>query len=339
MSPAQYSRRTTLGLILASAGLAASCGREDSAAAEAVSAARSGPIDMLAAPSLARAALVHDALMLLASDSDLTGEWQDMLLPLPVGKPFEFSYAYGVASLADDGRLAHDIALEVRSDWQDRDDPFMDIQRHKGEMLERRLGIAVGWAANHVGASILFEGISAADGAVGLDGAFVRALMGVEDISEAEATRTFRLLYERTFVAMHTLEPDLDGWGGLDIAAMHEVRAPRTEDVNRFIDDYIDWVEQIDAESKRLGAAVAGPAPKGLAGGTALYDTADPIVEAVENLRLGYGRAYAPGHWRGVSSNSRYARALAEAHRAARQMLDVARGQAEIETLSSLTAS
>lgn len=338
MNAFQPSRRVALGMLLASAGLAAACGRQGVADAR-LAAGPSSSGAPATVPSLARAALVHDALMLLVSDSDLTGEWQDMLLPLPVGKPFEFSYAYGVASLKDDGRLALNIAREVRADWNDRDAPFPDIQRHKGEMIERRLGIAIGWAANRMGAPVLFHGVDRAEHAAGLDGAFLRSLMQIESLTQAEATRTFRLLYERTFMAMHTLEPDLDGPGGLDIAAMHEVRAPNPADVNRFIDNYVDWIEGLDAEAERLGAAMAQPAPAGIPSGRDMYDISDPIIEAVENLRQGYGRPYPPGHWDSARHASRYGGALAAAYGGARLMLDVARGRADIDALDRLSAA
>lgn len=276
--------------------------------------------------------------MLLASDSDLRGEWQEMLLPLPIEKPFEFSYAYGVASLKDDGALAYTIAQEVRDGWDDRKAPFMDIQRHKGEMIERRLSTALGWAADRLGAPILFEGFESADAPLTLDGVFVRALMGGEDISREAAAKTFRVLYERAFTAMHTLEPDLDGWGGLDIAAMHEVREPKLADVNRFIDDYVAWVEGIDAEVDRLAGAVVGPAPRGVPTGEAFLATTDPIVSTVENLRVGFGRPYPPGHWASQSATSRYGQALAAAHGGARLMLDVARGEVELDALSELSS-
>jgi len=346
MSRIAYSRRATLSMLLASAGLAAgltaACARTDAQTGGAEPASSEGgpsplpALSLLTAPSIARSALVHDALMLLASDRDLHGEWQDMLLPLPTGKPFEFSYAYGVASLQDNGDLAVGIAREVRDGWSGRDAPFLDIQRHKGEMLERRLAMGIGWAADRMGSRILLDGFAEEGGALAADGVFIRALLGSDEISKEEAAKSFRVLYERAFVAMHTLEPDLDGWGGLDIAAMHEVKDPKLDDVNRFIDDYVDWVEGLDLEVERLAAAVAGATPDGVPVGAAFYRPGDPIVVAAENLRVGNGKAYAPGHWDTVTSRSRYGQALTAAHRGARLMLDVARGERALDDLSAL---
>lgn len=331
MTHPTFSRRTTLGLLLASASLATACGRGESASAE-----TAGTTAMLAAgsaaPSLARAAVIHDALMLLASDVDVKGEWQEMLLPLPIGKPFEFSYAYGVASLDDDGQLVRDVIAEVRTGWEGRREAFMDIQRHKRGMMERRLSVAIGWAANQRGGPVLLEG-GGSNAALTADGALLRALAG--QVSRAEAERLLRLHYERTLIAMHTLEPDLDGLGGLDIAAMHEIKNPAQEDVNRFMDAYADWVESVDDQCARLAGAMASPSPAGYPDGAGFYDPADPIISTAENLRRGFGTPVPLGRWQADIGASRYARALAAAYSGARLVFEVARGDRDAAALDT----
>ena len=288
------------------------------------------------APSAARAAVIHDALTLLASDSDVTGEWQEALLPLPVGKPFEYSYAYGVASLSDDGRLVRDVVAEVRAGWNTRKPAFPDIQRHKGGMMERRLGVAIGWAANHGATPVLFDGIDGPRAALVLDGVFLRALIGDAPVSQVAARRVFRLLYERTLVAMHTLEPDLDGWGGLDIAAMHEVRDPDQDEVNRFIDGYADWIDGIDRRCAELAEAVAAEPPPGVPAGARFYDGSDPVVAAAAGLRRGRGTAHPPNAWRTGGGTSRYADALSHAYANARLVLETARGDRPVSALEAM---
>ncbi len=290
-------------------------------------------------PSIARAAAIHDALLLLAADRDVAGDWQNALLPLPVGKVFELSYTYGVASLDDDGRLVRDVVAEVRAGWPSRRPAFMDIQRHKGGMMERRLAVALGCAANHGAARVLFDGSRDPNAEIGVDGVFLRALIGVDTVSEAEARRAFRVLYERALVAMHTLEPDLDGDGGLAIAAMHEVRQPRPEDVNRYLDRYADWVERIDARCEELAAALAGAAPPGLPAGAAFYRPNDPVIAAAERLRRGIGAESPPGHWAQTHGRSRYARAVAAAYGNARLVLEAARGERDIGELDHWPAA
>jgi len=78
--------------------------------------------------------------------------------------------ALGVGALPAVGDLAVGIAREVRDGWSGRDAPFLDIQRHKGEMLERRLAIAIGWAADRMGSRILLDGFAEEGGALAADG-------------------------------------------------------------------------------------------------------------------------------------------------------------------------
>ena len=327
--PTGLSRREVITLLLAAAA-AQTCPQRISFAGSDVTGAVSS-----SGPSMARAAVIHDALNLLVSDRDVTGEWQDVLLPLPVGKPFEFSYAYGAASLRDDGRLVRDVVDEVRAGWDDRLPAFMDIQRHKGGMTERRFSVALGWAANHGAAPVLFDGVPGPEPELALDGAFIRAVVGA-DVSEAEARRVLRLLFERALIAMHTVEPDLDGWGGLDIEAMHKVKDPDQAEVNRYIDDYADWVEGIDERCAKLAKAIASTPPAAVPTGDGIYRRADPIIAAAEGLRRGQGLPSVPGRWNEDVGSSRYATAVSAAYENARLVLDAARGDRPVEDLDRL---
>ena len=296
--------------------------------AQSIANARPSTVPATSLPSVTRAAVIHDALLLLASDRDVTGEWQDALLPLPVGKPFEFSYAYGTASLGDDPRLVRDVVAEVRAGWRGRKAPFMDIQRHKLGMLERRFSVALGWAANRAATQTLFADSRVTPELVlAFDGEFLRAISGVHKVSKAEAQRVFRVLYERALVGMHTVEPDLDGPGGLDIAAMHEVKKPNPDDVNRYIDDYADWIESIDGRCERLAAAFGSPPPRGIPTGNSFYATEDAIIAVATAIRSGSGTAHPPNRWAADAGTSRFANAVSNAYAAARIVLEAARGE------------
>ena len=288
-------------------------------------------------PCLTRAAAVHDALTLLVSDADVTGEWQDALIPLPIGKPWEFSYAYGTASLEDSGELLRDVVTEVLDGWATRQPAFMDLQRYKGGMLQRKLMIAMGWAADRGAAATLFEDLEPGDASPAdvLDGIFLRAIAGVDELDAAYARRVFRILYERALVGMHTIEPDLDGWGNAEIASMHELRNPSPDDVIRYVDAYADWIENIDGQCERLARASSRKAPAGYPQGSDFYDRSDALLATVTGLRRGAGTAGVPNAWSAATTMSRYAQSVARAYRNVRRVLDVVRGS---EPLSSLDA-
>lgn len=330
------SRRHTLGLLLAGltvSGLARTVQAQPGMAATALSAARG-------APSFTRTAVLHDALLLLASDEDVIGEWQAMLMPLPAGKVFEFAYAYGVASLGEDPRTTLDVIEEVRGGWADRGEPFMDIQRHRRGMMERRLQVAIAWAANRGAADTLFAPTAGiADAALALDGEFLRALSGGAPVSHARAERILRLLYERAFIAMHTIEPDLDGLRELDISSMHEVDDPRQSDVNRYVDAYADWVERLDSECRRLADAMAATPPASLPNGLSFHAPRDPIIRAATHLRVGLGTQHAPGRWREGAGESLYARAVSNAYGHARLVLEAARGDRPTHEVAATLAN
>lgn len=316
------NRRHVLGMLIAAAAMPLR-----GLAAQSFPAGNGPDVSVSSAPSLARAAAIHDALLLLASDRDVTGEWQDVLLPLPVGKPFEFSYAYGAASLGDDPDLVRDVVAEVRAGWSERKPPFMDIQRHKLGMLERRLSVALAWAANRAATRSLFADSSATPSLVlAFDGEFLRAISGVGKVEKKQAQRVFRVLYERALVAMHTVEPDLDGPGGLDIAAMHEIDDPNPDHVNRYIDDYADWIEGIDARCGQLAVAVSSAPPAGVPAGSSFYAAEDPIIGAAAAIRVGSGKAHSPNRWAADAGNSRFAQAVSSAYADARIVLEAARG-------------
>ncbi len=291
------------------------------------------------APSLARAAVIHDALLLLISDDDVTGEWRDMLAPLPSGKAWEFSYAYGAASLGHDSQLALDVVADVQQGWSTRKPAFLDLQRYKGGMMERSLHVALGWAANRAAESILFaDTADLTDSALIVDGVFLRAISGMTRVRKAHAKRIFRILYERAFIMMHTLEPDLDGPGGLDIAAMHEVKNPDQQHINRFIDAYADWVESIDGECDRLAEAMAAAPPRRFPSGAKFYDRNDPIIRTVDMIRQGLGNAQKPGRWFNQVGESRYAMAVSRAYRGARFVLEAARGDRPASDVNFIVA-
>ena len=322
-SPGFLNRRHVLAMLIAAVVVP-----PRGTAAQSVAGASRSAVPASSLPSITRAAVIHDALLLLASDRDITGEWQDVLLPLPVGKPFEFSYAYGTASLGDDPGLVRDVVAEVRAGWRGRKAPFMDIQRHKLGMLERRFSVALGWAANRAATQTLFADSRVSPALIlAFDGEFLRAISGVREVSKAEAQRVFRVLYERALVGMHTVEPDLDGLGGLDIAAMHEVKNPQPEDVNRYIDDYADWIESIDERCEQLAAAFVSPAPRGMPTGSGFYAAEDAIIAVATAIRSGSGTAHPPNRWAGEAGTSRFANAVSNAYAAARVVLEAARGE------------
>jgi len=286
-------------------------------------------------PSLTRAGLVHDALLLLVSDNDVEGEWRDALLPLPKGKPFEFSYAYATHYLGDPRPLIRDVVAEVREGWADRKPAFMDIQRHKKGMMERRLTVALGAAANHVGWRTMRRGAPVTD--LEIDGVFIRALANVDQIDQRDAERVFRVLHERALIAMHTVEPDLDGLRVLDITAQHEVD-PKQEDVNRYIDAYADWVEGIDARCRELARAASGRPPRGFPSGTDFWRADEPIIAAAGGLRIGVGGPLTPHAFADAPGVSRYAASLEAGYAAARAVLEAARGAMPVADLDDLIA-
>lgn len=326
------SRRHVLAMLVAAAAIPLR-----GVAAQSIAGAGSSAVHASSLPSMTRAAVIHDALLLLASDRDVTGEWQDVLLPLPFGKPFEFSYAYGTASLGDDPALVRDVVAEVRAGWAGRQAPFMDIQRHKLGMLERRFSVALGWAANRAATLTLFADSRVTPALVlAYDGEFLRAIAGVRKFTKAEAQRVFRVLYERALVAMHTVEPDLDGVGGLDIAAMHEVKNPDPDDVNRYIDDYADWIEGIDERCKALAAAFASPPPRGMPIGSSFYAAEDAVISAASAIRRGSGKAHQPNRWATDAGNSLFANAVSNAYAAVRIVLEAARGERPATDLDAI---
>jgi len=289
-------------------------------------------------PCLTRSAAVHDALTLLVSDADVTGDWQDALIPLPVAKPWEFSYAYGTASLEDNGRLVRDVVAEVLDGWASRQPAFMDLQRYKGGMLQRKLMVAMGWAADRGAAATLFEGLDADDASSAemVDGVFLRAIAGVDALDATHARRVFKVLYERALVAMHTIEPDLDGWGNPDIASMHELRNPSPADVIRYVDTYADWIEGVDEQCERLARACSRKAPAGYPDGGDFYEPSDALLARVARLRRGTGVAGTPDTWTAETTASRYAQSVARGYRNVRRVFDVVRGNKPVSVLDAL---
>ncbi len=330
-APRFLNRRHVLAMLIAAAVVP-----PRAIAAQSIAGTRSA-VSASSLPSITRAAVIHDALLLLASDRDVTGEWQDALLPLPVGKPFEFSYAYGTAMLGDDPGLVRDVVAEVRDGWAGREAPFMDIQRHKLGMMERRFSVALGWAANRAATRTLFADSQVTQALVlAFDGELLRAISGVRKPAKAEAQRVFRVLYERALVGMHTVEPDLDGLGGLDIAAMHEVKKPQPEDVNRYIDDYADWIEGIDERCEQLAAAFASPPPRGIPTGNGFYAAEDAIIAVATAIRSGSGIAHPPNRWAADAGTSRFANAVSNAYAAARIVLEAARGDRPVADVDGI---
>jgi len=330
------NRRETLALLIA--GIAAPFTMNGRAHAIPASYARAPNDRAWNTPCLTRAAAVHDALTLLISDADVTGEWQDALIPLPVSKPWEFSYAYGTASLEDSGQLLKDVVAEVLDGWTGRQPAFMDLQRYKGGMLERKLMIALGWAADRGAAATLFEDLEPGDASPAdvVDGVFLRAIAGVDELDEAHARRIFRILYERALMGMHTIEPDLDGWGNADIASMHELRNPSPAEVIRYVDAYADWIEGIDEQCERLALASSNEAPAGYPQGGNFYDRSEVLLATVTRLRHGTGTARVPDTWHAGTASSRYARSVARAYRNVRRVFDVVRGDKPASTLDAL---
>ncbi len=330
------NRRETLALLIA--GIAAPFAMTGRARAMAVSLSPAPNASGWNDPCLTRAAAVHDALTLLISDADVTGEWQDALIPLPVSKPWEFSYAYGAASLEDSGQLLSDVVAEVLDGWSSRQPAFMDLQRYKGGMLERKLMVALGWAADRGAAATLFEDLEPGDASPAdvVDGVFLRAIAGVDELDATYAQRVFRILYERALMGMHTIEPDLDGWGNPDIASMHEVKNPSPDEVIRYVDAYADWIEGIDAQCERLARASSRKAPTGYPQDGDFYDRSDALLTTVTRLRRGTGTAGVPNAWSAEPTASRYAQSVARAYRNVRRILDIVRGDKPVSTLDAL---
>ncbi|MGF1544433.1 MAG: hypothetical protein ACFB00_08045 [Parvularculaceae bacterium] len=283
--------------------------------------------------SMTRVSLIHNALSLLVADADMVGEWRDAFLPLPVGAAFEFSYAYGVAALGDPSVLVMDIVREARDGWATRAPAFLDIQRHKKGMLERRLTVAVAAAADRrIARALDAPGPIDADA---LDGIFLRALTGVERIDRAHATRVFRVLYERAFIAMHTIEPDLDGLRVLDVSSQHEVD-PVAADVNRYLDAYADWIDGLDERCARLARAVSLRPPRGFPAGDAFWRADDPEIARAMDLQRGVGLPVDPMRAGTPAGSSLYARALAAGRDAARLVLNAARGREPEDAVARL---
>ncbi|APE26886.1 hypothetical protein BMF35_a0057 [Aurantiacibacter gangjinensis] len=188
-----------------------------------------------------RSAVIHDALVLLVSDEDMDGEWQDAFIPLPLEKSWEFSYAYGSSALAERRDLVFSVIARTAEQWEGREEAYGDLQRYRGGMVERELVAGAGLAAALASEQQLTVFPQFAD-PMDLDAHYLSGMLGPELPGEEMMARLIRLQFERAMIMMHTVEPDLDGTGSDDAMAMHAVDNIDVGDVNRYLDRYVEWV-------------------------------------------------------------------------------------------------
>lgn len=201
------------------------------------------------------------------------------------------------------------LLRQVRRGWSDRDDEEARRHRIRGDMMRQRLAVAASWLSHQGIHSTLGDGDVSVERIFYRDAAVLRALYAsdprpagaasVPAAAPADLADLLRASHQRTFIRMHTLDPDpddLDGW---------VVRLVR-------------WHREIEPVAERYAEAYLRPDPDRLRRHVAapnFYDHSDGLIRLARALHQGRpvsADALGPA-LQEAPSQSLYARSLARA--------------------------
>lgn len=169
----------------------------------------------------------------------------------------------------------------IRDQWGGRDKMKVTRHEYNGDMLESKLAFVAGWFAHQAAQHQIYgnnrhEGID--EKALYHDITLCRSIYQSEPVAKKskqptvdELAQLLQQMYTRTYVRMHTIDPDFD-------------------DVENWIVRYVKWSEDTKALTEQYANAYLNPDPEKLqmyVKEPGFYDPANPIIALARELHQG----------------------------------------------------
>ncbi len=258
---------------------------------------------LYAGTQLAPLLLTEDALRLALLDPSMGGEFKAVLI-----KHKAFLQSCG-AYRGPEGNVL-ELIKELRDGWSTRDRLKVENHTASGDMYEPKLAFAAGWMTRSAALFELYGGTDPGldEKTLYQDVALLHALRESEptksagDASVSQLAHLIQMMHLRTYVRMHTIDPDFDdpeGW------ILRVVR--RNEELENLSKQFASVYLEPDAAL--MAKYVEEPN---------FYDASDPLLKLARSLHQGITEIPIDLHAAvsAAASQSQYARALSRAYKA-----------------------
>ena len=221
-------------------------------------------------------------------------------------------FLHASGALARDKRDVVALLATIRDGWATRDGQKVERHVAHGDMLDSKLAFAAGWMANQAAWETLYSDAGRTgdldDRAVYHDVTLLHALAQGEPVAPSGATpsvddltQLFQLMYLRTYMRMHTIDPDFD-----DVEAWILRVVRLNSDLEALTRRYAEAYLQPDAA--KLSRYVETPN---------FYEASDPLLQLARSLHQGHAASVTDLEEALAASPGRcqYAQALGHAYR------------------------
>lgn len=248
--------------------------------------------------------LVDDAVRLTLVNPSISGDLKTAMIEHQA-----FARVSGALSRSEQDVVA--LLTTIRDGWATRDGLPVENHEVHGDMLEPKLAVAAGWLAHRAAQQTIYGDAAVTlddDRAVYHDVTLLQAVHQSEPVASPETTvsvealaQLFQMMYLRTYMRMHTIDPDFD-------------------DVEGWILRVVQWNNDLEPLTRRYAEAYVQPdaakvrryvqAPN-------FYAPSDPLIRLARSLHQGLTQSAIDldEAVAAASTQSQYARALGQAYR------------------------
>ena len=273
--------------------------------------------------------LVDDALRLTLVNPSISADLKAAMIEHQA-----FMQASGALAGSERDVLA--LLATIRDGWSGRDG--LEVERHEvhGDMLEPKLAFAAGWLAHRAAHAAIYDGpredAGIDDRALYHDVTLLHAMHQSEPVEPFGAApsvdalaQLLQMMYLRTYMRMHTIDPDFDD---VEDWILRLVR--RSRDLESLTQRYAAAYLQPEAAKLRRYVEVPN-----------FYDASDPLIQLARSLHQGITESTVDLEEAVAASSaqSQYARALGHAYQALASVSafhEGALGEAELQTTLQL---